>query len=142
MRTDVDVATNASSFFLDLCQIRALVPVGLGIVIVRDGVEAWGFRGSAGDDGIRHTDDGRGIHATAEFGKDRAVRMKPAPDGLREDHTEVLFIFSIGAVADHPARIEIPVFSDRVLPIPYEYQFGRRDGMRPHVRSQVSRREK
>src|SRR6266404_3991830 len=140
-RADIDVATGPSALFFDLREIRALVPVGFGVVVVGDSVEPPSFGVSAGDDGVCDTNDGGRIHAAAEFGEYGTVRTQPSPHRLPENNSEVLFKFRISAVADLLLRIEIPILADRVLPCPYEYRCAWRDGMDPNVRSQVSRRE-
>ena len=43
-RICVDVAAGAAAFFFDFGEIGTLVPVGFGVVVVGDGVEASGFR--------------------------------------------------------------------------------------------------
>src|SRR5882762_2364795 len=115
------MAAGSAAFLFHFGEIRAFVPVRFGVVIVGNGVETRSFGSAAGDDGVRHTHNGRGIHAAAELGQDGAVRAKSAADGFREDVEEVLFIFSVGAVTDSGGRIEIPILADRVLPRPYEY---------------------
>ncbi len=112
---DVDVAAGAAASFFYFGEIGALVPVGFGVVVVGDGVEPRGFGGAAGDDGIRHADDGGGVHAAAELGEDGAVGAESAADGFSEDGAEVLFVFGVRAVTDSLAGIEIPILADRVL---------------------------
>ena len=42
-RTEIDVGAGAAAFFFHFGEIGALVPVGFGVVVVGDGVEARGF---------------------------------------------------------------------------------------------------
>ena len=95
--------------------VRVGFEVVVGVVEPGDGVEAWAFGFAAGDDGIRHADDGGGVHAAAEFGEDGAVGAESALDGCGQDGAEVFFVFGVGAVADALARIEIPILADDVL---------------------------
>ena len=111
----IDVGAGAAALFFDFGEVGALVPVGFGVVVVGDGVEARGFGGAAGDDGVGHADDGGGVHAAAEFGEDGAVGAEPAPHGFGENGAEMLFVFGVGAVTDSFARIEIPILADGVL---------------------------
>src|SRR6266404_4958003 len=141
-RADIDVATGPSALFFDLREIRALVPVGFGVIVVGDRIEARRLGKATGDGRVSHAHDGGRIHAPAEFGKDRRVRTKPAPHGFPEDGAEVFLVFAVRAVTDSLARIEIPILVNRVLPCSYEYRRGWRDGVDPNVRSQVSRRKK
>src|SRR5258708_7016734 len=90
MRTDIDVATGAAAFFFDFGEIGAFVPVGFGVVVIGDRIEARGLCGSAGDDGICYAHDRRGVHAAAKLCKDGAVGAEPAPDGFSKDSAEVL----------------------------------------------------
>ena len=108
MRTDVDVPAGAAALFFNFGEIGALVPVGFGVVVVGDGIEARSFGGAAGDDGIGHADDGRGVPATAELGENGSIGTKFALDGFCEDGAEVLFVFGIGAVTDFLARDRNP----------------------------------
>src|SRR5713101_1750755 len=136
------MAAGAAALFFDLGEVRTLIPVGLGVVKVGDGIEARGFGGAAGNNGVRHADDGRRIHAATQLGEDGAVRAEPAAHGFTEDGSEMLFVFPIGPVTDSLVRIEIPVLSDGVLSGPYEDGRRRWDGMDPDVGRQMSRREK
>ncbi len=115
------MAAGAAALFFDLGEIGALVPVGFGVVVVGNGIEPWGFGGAAGEDGIRHAHDGRGVHAAAELGEDGAVRAEPAPDGFREDSAEMLFVFDVGAVTDLLVWIEIPVLANSMLSRPEQH---------------------
>src|SRR5882762_3301419 len=100
MRTNVDMCAGAAALFFYFCEVGALVPVGFEIVVIRDGVEAWGFGGAASNDGVGHAHDGGRVHAAAQFGEDGAVGAERAADGFAEDGAEVLFVFSVGSVTD------------------------------------------
>ena len=121
--------------------------VGVGFeVVVRvvepgDGVEARAFGGTAGDDDIGHADDGRGVHAAAEFGENRPIGAESALDGCGQGRAEVFFVFGVRAVANALARIKIPIFADGVLSWSEEHGRGRRDGMDANVGCQMRRRE-
>src|SRR6266849_5850398 len=115
-RADIDVSAGAAALFFDFAEVGALVPIGFGVVVVGDGVEARGFGGAAGDDGIRHAHDGGGVHAAAELGEDGAVGAEAAADGFGEDGSEVLLVFGVGAVADSLAGIKIPVLANGLFP--------------------------
>ena len=132
------MAASAATLLLDFDEIGAFVPIRfdvvVGVVVPRDGVEARGFGDAAGDDGIRHADDGRRVHAAAEFGEDGAIGAEPALNGLCEDYAEVLFVFGVGAVADFFSWIEIPVFVDCVGAGSEEHGRGRRASMDADIR--------
>ena len=108
------MGAGAAALFFDFGEVGALVPVGFGVVVVGESVEARGLGGAAGDDGVRHAYDGGGIHAAAEFGEDGAVRAETAADSFGEDEAEMLFVFGVGAVTDSVVSIEIPIFADAV----------------------------
>src|SRR5258707_15652128 len=110
------MAAGPSALLFDLGEVGALVPVGFGVVVVGECVEAWGFGGAAGDDGVRHAHDGGRIHAPAQLGEHGAVRAEPAADGFTEDGAEVLFIFGVSTVTDTLARIEIPILVNGMFP--------------------------
>ena len=135
----------SAAFFFDFGDLVEFVRVGfevvVGVVEPRDGIEARAFGGAAGDDGIGHADDGRGVHAAAEFGEDRAVGAEAALDGCGEDGAEVLFVFGVGAVADAFAWIKIPIFADDVLSGSEEHERGWRDGMDADIGRQMRGRE-
>src|SRR6266404_976659 len=57
LRTDVDVPTPATAFVFDFREIGAFVPVGFGVIVIRDCVEARSFGFAAGDDDVGHADD-------------------------------------------------------------------------------------
>jgi len=116
------VGAGATALFLDFGEVGALIPVGFGVVVIRDGVQARSFGGSAGDDGVSHADDGGGVHTAAEFGEDGTVGAEPAADGFTEDGAEALFVFGVGAVTDFLGRIEIPILGDGLLSITYDYR--------------------
>src|SRR6266851_6765804 len=137
-RADIDVSAGAAALFFDFAEVGALVPVGFGVVVVGDGVEARGFGGAAGDDGVRHAHDGGGVHAPAELGEDGAVRAEPAPDGFGEDAAEVLFVFGVSAVTDSLAGLEIPILADGVLSGSYGHGGRRRHRVNPDVGGQMS----
>src|ERR1700723_491236 len=109
--TDVDVPAGAATFFFNLREIGALVPVGFGAVIHRERVEPRGFGSTAGDDGIGHADNGRRVSATREFGENGPIGTKFALDGCGEDGAEVLLVFGIRAVPDFVLGVEIPIFA-------------------------------
>ena len=88
---------------------------------------------------IGHADDGRGVHAAAELGENRAIGAEAALDGCGQDRAEVFFVFGIRAVADSLARIEIPILADGVLSGSEEHGRGRRDGMDADVGCQMRR---
>ena len=111
LRTDVDVPAGAPALFFNFGEIGALVPVGFGVVIVGDGIETRRVGGAAGDNGIGHADDGRGVPATAELGENGPVGTKFALDGYGEDVAEVLLVFSISVVTDFVLWLEIPIFA-------------------------------
>src|SRR5215472_16215605 len=96
---DIDVAAGASALFLNFCEVRALVPVGFGIVVVGDGIEPRSLGLAACNQGICHTHDRGGVHATAKLGEDGAVGTQPAAHGFAENRAEVLFVFCVSAVA-------------------------------------------
>src|ERR1051325_5666973 len=114
------MVADAAAVFFYFCEIGALVPVWFGVVVVRDGIEPWGFAGPGVDDRVRHANDGRRIHTAAEFGEDGAVGTEATADGLAEDRAEVLFVFGVGAMTDSFAGVKIPIFADGVLSRPYE----------------------
>src|SRR5258707_310186 len=60
---DVDVGTGSATLFFHFGEIGTLVPVGFGVVVIGEGVEAWGFSGAASDNGVGHAHDGGGVHA-------------------------------------------------------------------------------
>src|SRR6266849_4410789 len=97
---NINVAASAAAPFFHFGEVGAFVPVGFGVVVVGDGIEALGFGGAVGDDGVRHADDGGGVHAAAKFGENGAVRTEPAADSFGEDGSEMLFVFGVGAVTD------------------------------------------
>ena len=107
------------------------------IVVPGDGVEPRTFGFAASDDGVGHADDGRGVHAAAEFGKYRAIGAEPTLDGFRKDGAEVLFVFGVGPVTDPLARIEIPILADDVFSGSENSKRGWRDGMYADVRRQM-----
>src|SRR5437588_243148 len=110
------MAAGAATLFFHLGKVGALVPVGLGVVVIGHSIKTRSFGGATGDDGIRHEDNGRGIHAAAELGEYGTVRTESAADSFSEDEVEVLFVFTIRAVPDLLVGIKIPVSSDRALP--------------------------
>src|SRR6266403_216900 len=128
-RTDIDMPAGTAAFFFDCSEIGALVPVGFGVVVVGDSVEARGFAAAAGEDGIRHADDGRRVPPATKFGEDRAIGTETALDGRGEDAAEVLFVFRIRAVMDSLVRIEIPILTDGVVSGPKKHERGRRNGV-------------
>ena len=81
---DIDVVAGAAAFFFDFGEMGKFTPVWLGLVVPSDGVEAGAFGGAAGDDNVGHADDGRGVHAAAEFGEDGTVGTEAALDGCGE----------------------------------------------------------
>src|ERR1700686_4828255 len=89
LRARIDVPTDASALFFNFCEIGALIPVGFGVVVVGDGVEARSLGDSTRDDGIGHTDDGGRVPAAAQFSQDGAIRAEAALDGLGEYGAEV-----------------------------------------------------
>src|SRR5713226_4734980 len=109
------MAAGAAALLFHLGEVGALVPVGFGVVVVGEGVEARGLGGTAGDDRVRHAHDGGGVHATAQLRKDGAVRAEPAANGFTEDGAEALFVFGVGTVADSFVWIKIPILADRML---------------------------
>ena len=115
------MGAGAAALFFYFGEVRALVPVRFGVVVVGDGVEARGFSGPAGDDGVGHADDGGGVHAAAELGEDGTVGTEPATDGFAEDGAEVFFVFGVAAVTDFVDGIEIPILGDGVLALSYEH---------------------
>ena len=119
---NVDVGAGATALFFYFGEVGALVPVGLGVVVAGDGVEARSFGGSARDDGVRHAHDGGGVHAAAKLSQDGTVGAEPAADGFAEDGAEVLFVFGVGSVTDFVGGIEIPILGDGLLSITYEYR--------------------
>src|SRR5262249_39331432 len=56
--TYIDVAAGSASLFFDFGEIRALVPIGLGIVVIRNCIEPWRSSRFAGKDGVCHADNG------------------------------------------------------------------------------------
>src|SRR5260370_31066464 len=104
-------AAGGAAVFFRFGEVGALVPVGVGVVVVGGGVEGRGLGSAAGDDGVRHAHDGGGVHAAAQLRKDGAVRAEPAADGFTEDGAEVLFVFGVGAVTDSLTRTKIPVLA-------------------------------
>ena len=111
------------------------------VVEPRDGVEAWAFGSAAGDDRIRHADDGGGVHAAAELGEDGSIGAESALDGCGEGGAEVFFVFGVRAVADSLARIKVPIFADDVLSGSEKHGRGRRDSVDANVRREVRGRE-
>src|SRR6266481_6224204 len=137
MLADINVASGAVAFFFNLGEVGALVPVGFGVVVVGDGIKPRRFGSSAGDDGVRHADDGRRVHAAAQFREDGAVRTEPAQDAFTEDGAEVLFVFSVGAVTDSLAGLKIPELTDGLLSRSYENERGWQDRMNSYIRRQI-----
>ena len=129
MRTDVDVPAGATALFFNFGEIGALVPVGFGVVIVGDGIEARRVGGATGDDGIGHANDGRGVPATAELGENGSIGTKFALDGCGENGAEMFFVFGISAVTDFLLWIEIPILAHSVFSGSEEHGRRRRDGM-------------
>src|SRR5260370_15704954 len=123
-----------ATFFFHFGEIGTLVPIWFGIVVVGDGVEARSFGDTAGDDAIRHTNDGGGVPATTELGEDRAIGTESSLDGFREDGAEVLFIFGVGAVTDFLPGIKIPILADDVLSGSKEHERRWRDSMDANIR--------
>src|ERR1700682_4845761 len=99
--------TGPSTAFFDLLEVTPVVSVGLGLVVVRDCVEARCLC-TFPCDNVRHADNRRRVEPSTKFGEDRRVGTQPAPHRLPEDMTEVLFVFSIGSVADARFRAEAP----------------------------------
>jgi len=131
------VAAGAAAFLFEFSEIDVVVPVGVGVVVPRDGVEARSFGDAAGYDGICDADDRGGVHASGKFGEDGPVGAEPAVDGRGEDAAEVLFVLGVGTVTDFLGRIEIPIFADRTLSVPEEHGGGRWDGVNANVGSEV-----
>lgn len=132
------MAAGASTLFFDFGEVGPLVPVGLGVGVVGESVEARSFGSAAGDYGVRQADDGRGVHAAAQLRDDGAVGTEPPADGFGKDRAEMLFIFGVGAVPDSLARIEIPILADGVLSRPYEDERRGWDGLDADVRRQMN----
>ena len=109
---------SSASFLVNFGDPVEFIGVGfqvvVGVVEPGDCVEALAFGGAA-NDGVRHTDDGRRVHATAELGEDGAIGAEAALDSCGQGGAEMFFVFGVGAVADALARIKIPIFSDDVL---------------------------
>src|ERR1700756_1203016 len=116
------MGARAAALFFDSSEVGALVPVGFGIIIVGDGVEARRIGGSPGDDIVGHGYNRRGVYAAAEFSEDGAVRAQPAADGLAEDAAEVFFEFGVGSVADFLVRIKIPIPANGMLSFPNAHE--------------------
>ena len=55
---DVDVAAHSAAPLFNHGEIGTLIPVGFGVVIVGDGVEARRVGRTAGDNGVGHANDG------------------------------------------------------------------------------------
>src|SRR5271155_4286793 len=111
--------------------------VVVGVIEPGDSVEALAFGGGAGNDGVRHTDDGRRVHAPAELSEDGAVGAESALDGCGQGGAEVLFVFGVGAIANALSGIEVPIFADNVLSGSYEHGRRWRDSMDANVGRQV-----
>src|SRR5229473_2391221 len=135
--TYVNMAAGAAALFFYLGEIGALVPVGFGVVVVGDSVEARRFGGAACNDGVGHAHDGGRVHAAAQLSENRAVRTQPAADGFGEDGAEVFFVLTIGAVADTLGGIEIPVLANGVPSRAEQHRRRRRNGMDADVGRQV-----
>src|SRR5205807_1902731 len=130
---NVYMTAGAATLFFDLGEVRALVPVGFRVVVVRDRVEARCFGGTAGHDSVCHAHDGGGVHAATQLCEDGTVRAEPAADSFAEDPPKVLFVFSIDAVTDSFLRIEIPILADHMPSRPYKDRRGWRDGMNSNI---------
>src|ERR1700735_1849047 len=65
LHADINVASAMAALRFDLGKVRALIPIGFGIVVVRECIEPRSFGCSSSNDGIRHAHDCRRIHATA-----------------------------------------------------------------------------
>ena len=115
---DIDVGADAAPFFFHFGEVRALVPVGFGVMVVRQSIKPRRLVCVAVDNAIRHADDGGGIHAAAQLREDGTVGAESASDAFGEDGAEVLFVLGIAGIADLLAWIEIPVFPDSVLSRP------------------------
>ncbi len=143
------MTAGAVAFFFDFGDPVEFVGIRfdviVGVVEPGDGVQAGAFGLALGDDGVGHADDGGRVHAATEFGEDGTVGAESALDGLRKDAAEVLFVFSVGSVADSLTRIEIPILADIVLytVLGGPQQRGRRrwDGMNADVGRQVCNRK-
>src|SRR5260370_22116791 len=100
------------SSILDGFEVRFLVPIGFGIVIVGDGIEE-GVRSSSilSADVVGHADDRTRIHASAQMSKDRNSRTCSAPDRLLEQKAEVLFVLGIRSVVNLIFGHPIPVWT-------------------------------
>ena len=133
--------SDSVAFFFDFGDPMEFVGVGFEVVVrviePRDGVKPRAFGVAARDDDISHADDGGGVHAAAELGEDRAVGAEAALDGSGQGGAEVFFVFSVGTVADSPARIEIPILADDVLSGSEEHGRRRRDSVDADVRCEV-----
>jgi len=74
-----------SPFSLHAGEVRGLVPAWVAFVIVGDGIEkVLGCRSSLLAHMIGDADDGRRVHAAAEFGKDGGARSGASIHGLPE----------------------------------------------------------
>ena len=74
-----------------------------------------GVRRRPRHDGVRHTHDGRRIHAAAELGEDRIVGTESAADSC-EDGAEMFFVFAVAAVTDLFGGIKI-IHGDGLLAV-------------------------
>src|SRR5579863_2554831 len=76
VRSDVDLAPSAATLFFYLRKVGALVPVGLGIVVVGDSIEPRRFRPFPRDEDVCYADDRRRIYPPAQFGEHRTIRAE------------------------------------------------------------------
>ena len=97
------------------CEIRPLVPIGFGVVEIGNGIETNRIGGSAGHFQVGHAYDGRGIHSSTQLGEDWPIGTQPAPYGLGECRPKVIFVFSVGLIADSFCGVEIPIFLNGLL---------------------------
>ena len=71
--------------------------------------------GRRSHDQISHADNGRGVHAAAEFGEDGTVGAEPTLHRCSKGGAKVFFVFGVGAVANAFTGIELPIFADNVV---------------------------
>src|ERR1700733_9613930 len=55
--TDIDVRAGPATLSLDGCEVGPFVPVGFGVVVIREGIESGRLSLSPSDDPIGHADD-------------------------------------------------------------------------------------
>src|SRR5437016_5824743 len=131
----------AAALFFDFGEVGALVPVGFGVVIIRERVEARRLCDATGDDGVRHANNRGGVHAAAQLSENGTVGPKPAADGFGKERAEMLLVFAVCLIMDSLVGIELPILLNRSFASSQQYGTRRGNRVDTHVWRKVSRGE-